>query len=90
MKSAIEEMYRGERGSYDSVRSSEKALKNIEEVIKYDNDLREKLKENEELSKLFENFKEAIDEQGSIEAFDRFKEGFRFAFLLAIDVFGEK
>lgn len=62
MKSAIEQMCFGLRGTYESVRTSEKYSLLMGKVCEVDDKLTEKLKDNKEAAELCKQFKDAIDE----------------------------
>ena len=87
MKSAIEQMCFGLRGTYESVRASEKYSQLMDKVCEFDDKLTEKLKYDKESAELF---KDAIDEASCEECETFYKEGFRFGVLLGIDVSEEK
>lgn len=90
MKSVIDEMCFGLRGTYESVRTSEKYFRLMDKVCKADNKLIEKLKDDEDAAKLYEQFKDAIEEASSEESKTFYKEGFRFGVLLGIEISEEK
>ena len=90
MKSAIEQMCFGLRGTYESVRPSEKYSQLMDKVCEFNNKLTEKLKDDKEAAELYRQFKDAIDEASCEECETFYKEGFRFGVLLGIDVSEEK
>ena len=86
MKSAIEQMCFGLRGTYESVKTSEKYSQLMDKVCQIDNKLTEKLKDDKEMIELYRQFKDAMDETACEECETFYKEGFRFGVLLGIDV----
>lgn len=90
MKSAIEQMCFGLRGTYESVRASEKYSLLMGKVCEVDDKLTEKLQDDKEAAELYRQFKDAIDEASCEECETFYKEGFRFGVLLGIDVSEEK
>lgn len=90
MKSAIEEMCFGLRGTYESVRTSGKYSQLMDKVCEVDNKLTEKLKNDKAAEELYKQFKDAIDEASCEECETFYKEGFRFGVLLGLDISEEK
>lgn len=88
MKSAIEEMLNGERGNLETLRNSEEVTKCYDDVIEWDNTLRDMLKDSPEQLEALSKFQRALDKLDAQAAIDRYKEGFRFGFRLALDVLG--
>lgn len=87
MKSAIEEMLFGNRGNLDSIKNSEEGEKLLDEVVATDEALRAKL--DLEQTELLKKFQQAIDDASFQDNIEYYKEGFRFGFLLALDVLDE-
>lgn len=90
MKSAIEQMCAGLRGTYESVHTTEKYSQLMENVCQLDYKLTEKLKDDKEAAELYLQFKDALDETACEECETFYKEGFRFGVLLGIDITEEK
>ena len=90
MKSAIEQMCSGLRGTYESVQPTDKQSEIMSKVCEADTKLTEMLKDDKEATELFNQFKEAIDEANSEECETFYKEGFRFGILMGIDIVNEK
>ena len=85
-KSAIMQMYYGERGNVERISCSEEYYKLLEVVIKSEEELR---KELEKIPKLFELYKktiEAIDALNDEQLDNYYLEAFRFGFLMGLDV----
>lgn len=89
MKSAIEQMCSGLRGTYESVQPTDKQSEIMSKVCETDNKLTELLKDDKEATELFNQFKDAIDEANSEECETFYKEGFRFGVLMGIDILNE-
>lgn len=87
MKSAIEEMLFSNRGNLDSIKNSEEGERLLDEVVATDEALRAKL--NPEQTELLKKFQQAIDDASFQDNIEYYKEGFRFGFLLALDVLDE-
>lgn len=87
MKSAIEEMLFSNRGNLDSIKNSEEGEKLLDEVVATDEALRAKL--DPEQTELLKKFQQAIDDASFQDNIEYYKEGFRFGFLLALDVLDE-
>lgn len=90
MKSAIEQMCFGLRGTYESVRTSEKYSQLMDKVCEVDDKLTEKLKNDKAVEELYKQFKDAIDEASCEECETFYKEGFKFGVLLGFDISEEK
>lgn len=85
--SALKEMYYGNRGQYDTVIIEKAHLKILDTIVECDDMLRDKLKERPELLEIYNKFDDALSELNSIENENFYIEGFKFGFLMAIDVF---
>jgi hypothetical protein len=85
--SALKEMYYGNRGQYDTVIIEKADLKILDTIVECDDMLRDKLKERPELLEIYNKFDDALSELNSIENENFYIEGFKFGFLMAIDVF---
>ncbi|MBE7085291.1 MAG: hypothetical protein E7368_04470 [Clostridiales bacterium] len=87
--SPILQMYHGKRGTSDHILSSEEYARLLEIAEGYDNKFRKKIKDNDELLSLFDKVLDANADL-SCESVDlHYVEGFRFGFLMAIDVLHE-
>ncbi|MGN1137327.1 MAG: DUF6809 family protein [Oscillospiraceae bacterium] len=90
MKSAIEQMCSGLRGTYESVQPTDKQSEIMSKVCEADTKLTAMLKSNIEATELYNQFKNAIEEANSEECETFYKEGFRFGVLMGIDIINEK
>ncbi len=89
MKSAIEDILRGDFGLTKRVGKFIKNSKTLEKIIEYDEQLTALLKEDYKRQKLFQNFKNAMEENGSDESTEYYKAGFCNGFRLALEVMNE-
>ena len=85
--SAIKEMYYGNRGTHDTIR-----LKNAETLIlkvitENEDILLKKLSQKPEILEIYKKLDGAISELNLIENEHYYIEGFKFGFLMAMDVF---
>ena len=85
--SAIREMFYGNRGQKDTVQIEDEDVKVLDDIIECDDYLRDKLSSTPELLEKYKKFDDAVSELGLIENDHYFAEGFRFGFLMAMDVF---
>ena len=89
-KSAILQMFYGERGDSQVVPMSDSVQKAAERLADWDDELSAKLKDFPEALSLYKKVCEAFDDE-HVEAIDcYYREGFRFGFLMALDVMGWK
>lgn len=86
--SAIRDMYEMVKGHYDSVAQTEEYRKCLDEVIKYDDEMREALRDNSKLLELYKKTTGALDELHLVCADDHYIEGFRFGVLMGLDIAG--
>ena len=85
-KSAIEQMYYGERGNLNNIPSSPEYAHLLDEFSANDRKMREKLKNLPEILALYQKTEKSMNAITSKDAYDYFAEGFRFGLLLGIDV----
>ena len=85
--SAIKEMFYGNRGQNDTIQIEDEDVKVLDVIIECDDYLRDKLSSTPELLEKYKKFDDAVSELGLIENEHYFAEGFRFGFLMAMDVF---
>ena len=84
--SAIEKILFGKRGHIDFVKSSKESEVFCDEKNKLFSQIEEKLKNDKELLKAYED---ALEKYIMQETTDFFKEGFRFGALLGMDIIYE-
>ena len=85
--SAIREMFYGNRGQNDTIQIEDEDVKVLDVIIECDDYLRDKLSSTPDLFEKYKKFDDAVSELGLIENEHYFAKGFRFGFLMAIDVF---
>ncbi len=90
MKSAIEQMCYGLRGTYESVKVTKRYTSIMGKVCDADEALTKLLKAGSEEDRLYRQFKEHIDEAACEECESYYKEGFRFGVLLGLDIAEEQ
>ena len=86
-KSAIMQMYYMEKGNYNTVKitEEEKRLQTIMSSLQ--SELKEKLHKQPEVFELHQKFCDTFNDLLVEESENLFVEGFRFGFLMALDVF---
>ena len=87
MKSAIEDIINGRRGKLDQIKVSEKYKTALHESSEAEHLLLEKMQDNAELLELYRKLCDADEITREAEVDDVYKGAFRFAFLIAVDVF---
>ncbi len=85
-KTALEQMYYGERGQYDSVRASTEYSRLVEIASNLEKEFLEKLNNNKELIKLHKKIIDAYEDASCEEVKNNYFEGFKFGLLMGIDV----
>ena len=90
MKSAIEEILRGDLRLTKRVSEFIKNSKTLEKIFEYDEELTALLKKDSKKQKLFQKFKNAMEENGSDESTEYYKAGFCNGFRLALEVLAEE
>ncbi|MBQ9117951.1 MAG: hypothetical protein IJY11_01975 [Clostridia bacterium] len=89
-KSAIKQMLYGERGGFEDVPVSEEYRRIQSELVDCDDLMHAELSRHPKLLQLYEKTCRAFEAE-NVEACDcHYQEGFRFGFLLALDVLGWK
>lgn len=86
--SAIEELYLGKRGRFDQIKNSDNYTDALDGVIEIQEKFFAELKKYPELAEIYEKLEKQQGRANSEEAFDFYSEGFRFGFLLGLDVAG--
>ena len=85
--SAIREMYYGNRGQHDTIVIDDEEVKCLDVITECEEMLINELKKTVNLLKIFESYQEAVFDLNSIENEHYYAEGFRFGFLMAMDIF---
>ncbi|MDR1092620.1 MAG: hypothetical protein LBL66_00555 [Clostridiales bacterium] len=89
MKSAILQMYYGERGQNDMIQSTEAHRKLGNEVVRYEEELNGKLAAYPELLGLFKKICNAAWRLNGEDVSLHFAEGFKFGLLMGLEVAGD-
>lgn len=85
--SAIKDMYYGNRGQHENVRIKNEDIQVLDTIVECDENLRKKLTANGEVLKIYQRYSDAMMELNCIENEHCYIEGFKFGFLMALDVF---
>ena len=85
--SAIKEMYYGNRGGFDTIKNKNEEMLVLDVINEKEELLLNKLKQKPELLEIYKKLDEAIGELALIENESNYIEGFKFGFLMAMDVF---
>ena len=88
-KSAIREMYYHEGGSYEDVQMTREGEKRLEVFIKCDDEITEKLKDNPEYLKLYNECINALDAVHNESAAVHFVHGFKFGLRMGLEAANE-
>ncbi|MCL2860791.1 MAG: hypothetical protein FWE22_00045 [Firmicutes bacterium] len=85
MKSAIRQMYYGEKGSSEQITPTKEYLKILQKIVEVENELTSKLVCFPELSKLYQNIIDLKEGKESEFGATCYAEGFKFGFTLGIE-----
>ena len=85
--SAIKDMYYGNRGGLDTIKIKNEEMLVLDVINESEELLLKKLSQNPELLQIYKKLDDAIGELNLIENEQNYIEGFRFGFLMAMDVF---
>ena len=85
--SAIMQMLLGKRGNVESVTYSEEYHKLLCIAVEKQEALQEKIKDNPELLKAFDEYMEAIENENTLYADESYREGFAFGLAMGQEVF---
>lgn len=88
--SAIKEMYYGNRGGQETIKIKDEELSVLDVINKNEELLLNTLSKKPEVLEIYKKLDKAIGELTSIENEHHYKEGFRFGFLMAMDIFDIK
>ncbi len=83
---AILQMFYGKRGTHEFIRPTAKHGKLVDNLIKSESALMEKLSAFPELTSLHQKFIEDLNEMFSEELDTHYVEGFRFGCLMGLDI----
>ena len=85
--SAIKDMYYGNRGGHETIKAKDEEMLALEVVNKNEELLLNKLSQKPDIIELYKKIDSAVGELVLIENEHNYIEGFRFGFLMAMDVF---
>ena len=85
--SAIKDMYYGNRGVHDKFKIGNEEKSVLDVIIEYEEVLLEKLSKEQDVLQIYKKLDNAISELTCIENEHFYAEGFRFGFLMAMDIF---
>lgn len=88
--SAISEMYYGNRGSCGNINLNEEENESLTRLIDRENKFLEKIKNNKPVLDAYEKLSDEQCEQNALNNEHFYKEGFKFGFLMALDVLCDK
>ncbi|MCL2861764.1 MAG: hypothetical protein FWE22_05080 [Firmicutes bacterium] len=89
MKSAIRQMYYGERGSFEEIKPTKKYFELLENFVELEDKLNSKLALYPEILVLYEKIIELKEESESELRATCYVEGFRFGSLFGMEITGE-
>lgn len=84
----ILQMYYGERGAHEKIQQSPKYWELLKRAISEDDVFRACLQEEQNFLDLYEKVLKGLSEAQCEEVAETYREGFRFGFLMALDVMG--
>ena len=85
--SAIKDMYYGNRGVHDKFKIGNEEKSVLDVIIEYEEVLLQKLSKEQDVLQIYKKLDSAISELTCIENERYYIEGFRFGFLMAMDIF---
>lgn len=89
-KSAIMQMFYGKRGYNELVPCGKTYRKLLRKAIEKEENMKEKLREQPELLKLYEEAIEALDALSDESSDRHYVEGFRFGVLMGMDILNDE
>ncbi|MBR3804074.1 MAG: hypothetical protein IKJ14_01835 [Clostridia bacterium] len=84
--SAISEMYYGNRGGGENLICSNNEKESLTKLVKIENEFIEKIREDKSLLNIYNTLSNEQSELTALTMESVYKEGFRFGFLMALDV----
>ncbi len=85
-KSAIMQMYYHERGGYEDIPRSNEYFKLLDEYVKNDSEIRDKLSEFPNLLELYKKANDSLEILNCESEDNHYLEGFKFGLLIGLDV----
>ena len=87
-RSPIMQMFSGERGHEDQIKCSKEYMRLLEIAIGKEAAIKKRLAAMPDILKIYNETDDAIGEMHSKGADEYYSEGFRFGFVMALDVLG--
>ena len=84
--SAIKEMFYGNRGNYDSIKLSIEGKNALDKVVETEESFIKMLNDKPQIIEAYKNLNARINEMNATNFEDAYIEGFRFGFLMALDI----
>ena len=84
--SAISEMYYGNRGSHEDIKLNAEEKESLTKIVEIENEFVKDIKDNEKLSGAYNQLSNEQSNLNGLIMESAYKEGFRFGFLMALDV----
>ncbi|MCL2862270.1 MAG: hypothetical protein FWE22_07670 [Firmicutes bacterium] len=86
MKSTIRQMYYGEKGSSEQIKVSKEYFNLLQKFTEYEEEFVSKIAAFPELLKLYTKLAESLENANSELFFVHYAEGFKFGFLLGLEI----
>ena len=84
--SAISEMYYGNRGNAESITASKQEKESLGKLIEIENSFLKVIINDETLLDVYKKLQDEQNNQSALNFETAYKEGFRFGFLMAMDI----
>ncbi len=84
--SAISEMYYGNRGNAENITISKREKESLSKLIEIENVFLREISDNKTLLDVYEKLQNEQNNQSALNVETAYKEGFRFGFLMAMDI----
>ncbi len=84
--SAIKEMFYGNRGNCESIRLSEEESNVLLKVVESEEKFLKLIENDDNITDLYSKLNAQIGEMSALNSANAYEEGFRFGFLMALDI----
>ena len=84
--SAISEMYYGNRGNAENITTSIQEKESLSKLIEIENSFLKAISNDETLLDVYKKLQDEQNNQSALNDETAYKEGFRFGFLMAMDI----
>lgn len=85
--SAIKEMFYGNRGNCESINVSNEENTILTKVVERENEFLNLIKNDNKLIEIYHKLSAEIGEMSALHSASAYEEGFKFGFLMALDIF---